>query len=62
MNVFFIGKWIKKKTEFIGSACGVLFSFLLELSGNASQTGSSVKGLFCPFSKGKSSRLYFISP
>lgn len=52
MNVFFIGKSIKK-TEFIGSTRGVLFSFLPQLSGDASQTGSLVKGIFCKFSKGK---------
>lgn len=47
MNVFFIGKSIKK-TEFIGSTRGVLFSFLPQLSGDV-----VVKGIFCKFSKGK---------
>lgn len=43
MNVFFIGKSIKK-TEFIGSTRGVLFSFLPQLSGDAIKQEVLLKG------------------
>lgn len=52
MNVFFIGKSIKKK-EFIGSTCGFLFSFLLQLSRDTVDQEVSVYGMFCRFPKEK---------